>query len=196
MYAAVAGHEPVVRMLLERGGRINQKSRQGNTPLMNAVVLGRTKSVRLLLELGANPNTSDPTGITALMAAVVRGNLGAVQLLLDRRADPNRATAEKATSLHLAAGFRSPSRFKRSADIIKVLLRKGANPNARGARGFTPLMVASRTGNPDAVKALLARGAKPNLKNSAGHTALRLARASKSSKSSAVAALLRKAGAT
>jgi hypothetical protein len=42
------------------------------------------------------------------------------------------------------------------------LLDHGADPNARGAHGLTPLAVASRSGRVEAIELLLARGADPH----------------------------------
>ncbi len=46
--------------------------------------------------------------------------------------------------------------------MITTLLKAGANPNETGLNGETPVMFASRNGNPAAVKALIAAGANVN----------------------------------
>ena len=51
--------------------------------------------------------------------------------------------------------------------MIKALLDAGADPNAAGADGQTPLMVIARSTNVDAAKLLLAKGANPNVQRGA-----------------------------
>jgi ankyrin len=56
--------------------------------------------------------------------------------------------------------------------MVRALLEAGANPNAALLLGETPVMVASRSGNPDIVEQLLARGANVNARGARGQTAL------------------------
>lgn len=48
-------------------------------------------------------------------------------------------------------------------DVMKLLLKHGANPNARMRTGGTPIYRAGNSGNIDGVKLLLKHGADPNL---------------------------------
>src|SRR5215468_7428486 len=66
------------------------------------------------------------------------------------------------------------SQALRSGDIrqIRLLLDKGASPNARDAAGNTPLMLAAVYGDVQAVRLLLDRGAEVNATNAAGATPL------------------------
>ena len=56
--------------------------------------------------------------------------------------------------------------------MVRRLLQAGANPNAALLLGETPLMVASRSGNPDVVEQLLAKAANVNARAARGQTAL------------------------
>jgi ankyrin repeat protein len=51
-----------------------------------------------------------------------------------------------------------------SADVVRLLLKSGANPNLAVATGETPLMTCSRTGAVDAVKLLVEYGAAVDAK--------------------------------
>lgn len=60
-------------------------------------------------------------------------------------------------------------------DIVRLLLEKRADPNAKGSTGRTALMEAAVEGYTDAVRALLEKGADAKAKNRDGETALSLA---------------------
>lgn len=59
--------------------------------------------------------------------------------------------------------------------VLRLLLRKGADPNARDESGWTPLMLAVRSSRQAAVEALLEGGADAAAQNAAGTTAVHLA---------------------
>lgn len=77
-------------------------------------------------------------------------------------------TEERDTALILAAK-------KNNLNRVKELIKTGANINATGDGGWTPLMNASFQGHLDIVKELLKAKAKTNLEDYTGHTALTLA---------------------
>ncbi len=49
--------------------------------------------------------------------------------------------------------------------MVKLLLEKGADVNAKGEHGWTPLMEAANRGHSEAAKLLLEKGADVNLKH-------------------------------
>ena len=55
---------------------------------------------------------------------------------------------------------------------VEVLLQAGADPNARGNGGHTPLIMAAGYGYADIVRLLLAKGANPRLTTPSGLNAL------------------------
>ena len=56
--------------------------------------------------------------------------------------------------------------------VLKVLVEKGADPNAKGIFGVPLFMEAADAGNLDVVRALLGAGADVNVRDSAGMTSL------------------------
>jgi ankyrin repeat protein len=81
MYAAMYGDPQDLRLLLERGARLNEQNDDGATALMYAV--DDPVKTRLLLEKGADPNLRSGQGRTALLiAAGLTGTEEAVKLLL------------------------------------------------------------------------------------------------------------------
>ena len=66
--------------------------------------------------------------------------------------------------------------FARRLDAARALLDAGADPNGRGARGFTPLQTAAQNGDVPMVELLLERGADPELRADDGLAAADRAR--------------------
>jgi ankyrin repeat protein len=60
-------------------------------------------------------------------------------------------------------------------EIVKLLLKKGADPNQKDYKGTTALMLASQSCHKDVVKLLLKNGANPRLKDKNGATARNMA---------------------
>lgn len=61
------------------------------------------------------------------------------------------------------------------AEVVSALLARGADPDARDARGRTALMLAAGAGHYETVRRLLAGGATKDLRDVDGKTALDLA---------------------
>jgi ankyrin repeat protein len=60
-------------------------------------------------------------------------------------------------------------------DVVLLLLKHNANPNARENNGFTPLHVAAQNGNAPIIRSLLYNGADLTLRNHQGKLPLELA---------------------
>nr|MCU0227722.1 ankyrin repeat domain-containing protein [Bryobacterales bacterium] len=68
--AALAGHVPVLRLLLEKGADLHVKdAEEAATALHHAASWGRVDALRFLLEKGADPQAKDKNGKTALEVA-------------------------------------------------------------------------------------------------------------------------------
>jgi hypothetical protein len=82
----------VVKLLLERGATINERSEdRGYTALMEAAKSGPAAQVAFFLAKGSDPNIESKDGQTALVIAVGRQDLESCRLLLEHGADPDRA---------------------------------------------------------------------------------------------------------
>jgi ankyrin repeat protein len=99
------------------------------------------------------------------------GNREAVKSLLQGGADVNTALADGMTALHYAA-------VKNDAELAKILIVAGASvKSTTRLGGYTPLLLAARTGNAAVMDPLLAGGADVNGTTVNGTTALMLASA-------------------
>ena len=81
MHAADAGHDPVVRLLLDGGASVHLENDAQDTALHLAVQRGRTQTARLLLEAGADFAVRDADGRTPLFRAIARGHPEIIELL-------------------------------------------------------------------------------------------------------------------
>jgi len=70
--------------------------------------------------------------------------------------------------------------IERSTEVVRILLRHGADVNAQDIEGSTPLMYASIWDyKPDSAMILLQAGARTDIRNDKGQTALDLAKATR-----------------
>jgi uncharacterized protein len=105
--------------------------------------------------------------------AAAVGDADRVGALLDGRPElVGAAAADGFAPLHLAAFFRRPA-------VVRVLLSRGADPNARAANDtrVAPLHSAAAAGDRESVEVLLAAGAEPGARQQGGFAPLHAAAA-------------------
>lgn len=124
-------------------------------PLQSACRENDLQMIKLLLEHGADPNSAKEP--PALDFMIKYQNMEGMQRLLDAGADPDvHANNPIVTALEVAINTDCP------AEMIKMLLKYGANPNG-SPQIYTALI--SATSRPDSaviVELLLEAGADPN----------------------------------
>jgi ankyrin repeat protein len=168
----------------------------GLTALILAAREGDLESAKLLLDAGANINQTSNAGWTPLLIATNNRNYILGKYLMERGADVNMANGTGFTPLYLASDNRNieggdfpvPKPDMDHLEYIKLILDRGANPNARAGgntetrtiftmqwffeAGATPFVRASQSGDTALMKLLLAHGADPKLAANSGDTAL------------------------
>jgi ankyrin repeat protein len=119
--------------------------------------------------LGLSALLHAAAGGSSLVDAAMQGNHDVVKSMLKQGADVNTAQGDGMTALHWAAQ-------KGDLELAQTLLYAGANVRATTrVGGYTPLLIASKSGNTSIVEALLGAGADPNGATTNGATPLMLA---------------------
>ena len=219
MWAAARGNAEAIHVLAEVGGDVHARTERegrgrrynghrpgtkspdptGFTPVMFAARAGHVDAVRVLLEAGANVNDTLSDGQSVLVVATANANWELADYLLDKGADPNRASAgwnalhqtvrTRRMNLKSALPGPIPSGTVDSIDMIKKMLAKGVDVNARMTRngmkdgqrsrfnrlGATAFLLAAKGTDIEAMQVLVEAGADPNIKNAENTTPLMVA---------------------
>jgi ankyrin repeat protein len=118
-------------------------------------------------------------GATPILLAAETNNLDVIKVLVDAEADPNIPTEQGTTALMMAAGAgtdvqraREPEERAVAAKTAAYLVEHGADVNAAGQFGWTPLHAAAYQGLNDVIEYLVGKGAKIDQKDKFGQTPL------------------------
>ncbi|CAM9938027.1 unnamed protein product [Ectocarpus sp. 12 AP-2014] len=170
LHAAVRyGHVEVVTNLLEHGACVSTKDARGSTPLQVAAVFGYTEVIQSLLRKGAKKDLLNAQECTPLYGALLFGHLTSARALLAAGADVNvRCGLLKRTVLSLAAE-------KGDVDILRALVKNGADVTAVDNDRDTALHVAVQFNRAEVIDALVEMGANIEASNRIGCTPLHLA---------------------
>ncbi len=122
-----------------------------NTALFQAVLLQQKGSVKFLLDHGANPNFCGWKSMSPLHVAALHGDQEIVDQLLKAGAYLDyRNAPDHGDFTALTVAIES-----KNNDIVKKLLRAGANPNMTTYDSLTPMHIAAKEGNSKAAKLLV-----------------------------------------
>nr|XP_040056696.1 ankyrin repeat domain-containing protein 50 isoform X2 [Gasterosteus aculeatus aculeatus]XP_040056697.1 ankyrin repeat domain-containing protein 50 isoform X2 [Gasterosteus aculeatus aculeatus] len=187
--ALLEGHAEVAELLMRRGADTDVRDAEGRPLLYLLVLEDRLEMANLIIEKGGVPLESrDSEGRTALHVASWQGCLEMVDLLLKNGANPNAQDTEGRPPIHSVAwtghvevGHRLletigvvidlPCHQRATAlgisaqvghaNIVALLLERGANPNHMDKYGRSPVKVARKHGHFNIVRLLESYGAKP-----------------------------------
>lgn len=147
------------------GSDIQALTPDGLRPLHIAATKGNVVMAKQLLKHGADVNALDSEGVTALQHAILTGRTQVADVLL-----ANGATLNADRLLLLAAAQGTSDR-----DVIRYLVKHGADINRRDSNGDTALLLAVRDGNLRLARHLIDQGADVNASDRDGRTVLSLA---------------------
>lgn len=165
-----------IKLLLTKGADVNARSDDG-TALMFAVRWGHTEIVKLLLDAGAQVDARHRLGYSALMRAASRS----IPEMNPPRGQPLPPPSAEIMSLLLAKGAdvnfvgrdgETPLMEANSAEKVRLLVARGAQVNTTDKEGRTALMHAVDRGDVEVVETLLQAGADASVVNKEGATAL------------------------
>lgn len=170
------------------------------TPLMYAARQGNFEAVGALVDSHANLNEVSADHSTALLLAIINGKFDVAKFLVERGADVTIASMDGATPLFAVVNIQwapktempqPTTKFEKThyLDLMKVILDRGADPNARlkkdlwytqnyeatNAAGATPFWKCAAVGDVDGMRMLVANGVDPNISNIDGVTPLLIA---------------------
>ena len=121
-----------------------------------------TTAIATVFLVGCGPSRAE----REMFGAVLKGNIAAVKQYLDNGVNVNAKSEPGLTSLHCAVN----EDFKGShRELVKLLIEKGADVNARDDILDTPLHGAS---NKETAETLIKAGADVDVKNESGETPL------------------------
>ena len=163
--------ELAAEVLLAHGAQVDAKDKSGNTPIHFAVKYGHVKLIDLLRAKGAIISKDDKLlpDLQASLEAAWSNHADVLKVLLDYGADVNAEDHWGWSLLHYTT-------YAGNADMTKMLLEKGANPNiVERTEGRTPLHYAAQRGEKTQAEMLLAHGANMDTRDWYGKTSLFLA---------------------
>ncbi|XP_029793204.1 ankyrin repeat and SOCS box protein 3 [Suricata suricatta] len=142
---------------------------EGFCALHLAASQGHWKIAHILLEAGADPNATTLEKTMPLFLAVENGHIDVLRLLLQYGA--------KVNGSHSMCGWNAlhQATFQDNAEIIKLLLKEGANKEFEDDFGITPLFVAAQYGKLESLRILISSGANVNCQASDQATPLFIA---------------------
>ena len=159
-YAASNGYNEIIKLLISFGANVNHQSNRGCTALMFACGFGnynfkapKLEAIKILLQNNANPNLRNNDERSPLFHAVKCGYLETVKLLINHGAKIDELSMGNNTPLAFACEFADGRQSNHL--IVKLLLKKKANPNLLNINGKSPLHHAVSKGSIESAALLL-----------------------------------------
>lgn len=140
------GDIQMAKLLLSEGAKPNIADDGNYTPLHSAIINRNLEMVELLLNYGASVELKDGLGTTALMLAVKFGEPEILKAILKK--NPNLEAADNfgRTALFMAATNFNDTPVEE--DIIKTLVKAGADKSTKNEDGNTIFQVISKKYKP------------------------------------------------
>ncbi len=152
-----------IQVMLGAEIHVNQKDKDGLTPLSIAAQAGAKKCAEALCKIGANPHVTDSAGNAPIHWAAAFGKLGVAEALLFYGASANAVNHAGGSPLML-------SLTKGELQLAQKLMDYGADFRLKDRRGNTALHRAVQQKNREAAEFLFEAGASIDEMNADGMT--------------------------
>ncbi|XP_042907067.2 uncharacterized protein [Parasteatoda tepidariorum] len=168
--ASESGHQETALVFLKKGVPLHMSNKTGTKAIHTAAAHGFVEVIRNLLDRGENVDATTPENFTALHLAVQANQPEVVEILLGHGANVQmKAGKNGETALHMAAGVLDGHK------CAELIIKSGADVNARNEDGETPLHNAARHGQLKTVLQLLEDGAELDSLSKHGESVLHVA---------------------
>jgi beta-lactamase regulating signal transducer with metallopeptidase domain/ankyrin repeat protein len=131
-----------VKFLIANGADIEARDKQGRTPIMLASTNAKRTIIDYLLNHKANISSKDDQGRTPLHWAVIKNKDEIRELLNGQTAGGGKS--QSAVDKH----------YSKMAEAVRLLIARGADLNAKDAKGLTALDCAKAARNEKVIKAM------------------------------------------
>ena len=161
LLALYHGHPEIAQLFVKRGARLS---------FPEACALGDSGALKLLDRDPSLLNAYSEDGYPPLGLAVFFRHPDLARALIERGADVNAAAKnpQRVAPVHAAATVQDRA-------TMRLLLERGADPNARQQMGFTPFHSAASRGDVEMAKLLMEFGADPKARTEDGKNAIDIA---------------------
>jgi len=157
MLAANANSPKSTKYLIEHGADVNKADDEGQTALHRAVKAQHFEFARMLIEAGADINAKTKDGETALTLALWNEDFDFAEDLVRRGCELNYEYLNTETGQHTTPVVEAAS--WKQYDLVKMMVKNGADLNFANKEGFTPLNIAAAEGHWKMADLLISLGA-------------------------------------
>ncbi|MEJ1285471.1 ankyrin repeat and death domain containing 1A [Cricetulus griseus] len=149
-WAAGAGHEQAVRLLLEHGAAVDDVDSFGMNALLLSAWFGHLQIVQLLVNAGAKVHWESKDGLTLLHCAAQKGHMSVLAFVMEDLEDVALDHADKLgrTAFHRAAEHGQ-------LDALDFLVGSGCDHSVKDKEGNTALHLAASQGHVSVLQRLV-----------------------------------------
>uniref|UniRef100_A0A8D3B082 Death domain-containing protein n=1 Tax=Scophthalmus maximus TaxID=52904 RepID=A0A8D3B082_SCOMX len=169
-WAAGAGTEQALRLLLDHDTDVDERDIFGMNALLLASWFGHLKILQVLVSCGAKFNCENKDGLSMLHCAAQRGHTRVLEFIMEDLEDVRLDRVDKSgkTALHLAAEHGQ-------LEVVEYLIGMGCSHGLKDKEENTAMHLAARPGHTEVLQRVVETGAGIDERNIDGLTALHVA---------------------